>query len=54
MTALAFTDEQQIDELIATFWDDLEDDDTDDTEALWDDDQELEAFCLECCFGPEE
>jgi hypothetical protein len=51
MTALAFTDEQQIDELIATFWDDLEDDDA---IAFWDDDQELEAFCLECCFGPEE
>lgn len=52
MTALAFTDDQQIDELIATFWDDLEDDDT---IAFWeDDDQELEAFCLECAFGPEE
>jgi hypothetical protein len=52
MTALAFTDEQQIDELIATFWDDLEDED--ETVAFWDDDQELEAFCLECAFGPEE
>lgn len=46
----AFTDTLQIDEQ-ETFWDDLQDEiDT----CFWDDDQELEAFCLECCFGPEE
>jgi len=51
MTTFTLTDDQQIDELIETFWDDLEDDDT---FSLWDDDQDLEAFCLESCFGPEE
>jgi len=51
MTTFTLTDDQQIDELIETFWEDLEDDDT---FSLWDDDQELEAFCLESCFGPEE
>ena len=46
----AFTDYAQIDEQ-ETFWDDLQEEID---SCFWDDDQELEAFCLECCFGPEE
>jgi hypothetical protein len=46
----AFTDYAQIDEQ-ETYWDDLlEEIDS----CFWDDDQELEAFCLECAFGPED
>lgn len=45
-----FTDDLQIDEQ-ETFWDDLQDEID---SCFWDDDQELEQFCLECCFGPEE
>ena len=26
----------------------------DDWTAVWEDDQDLEAFSLECCFGPED
>ena len=46
----AFTDTLQIDEQ-ECFWDDLQEEID---SCFWDDDQELEAFCLECCFGPEE
>ena len=45
-----FTDDLQIDEQ-EIFWDDLQDEID---SCFWDDDQELEQFCLECCFGPEE
>lgn len=42
----AFTDSPQIDdEYVPT---------EDDWNAVWDDDQELEAYSLECAFGPEE
>jgi hypothetical protein len=50
MTALCFTDNLQIDEQ-ESFWEDLG---YEEQTYFWDDDQELEAFCLECCFGPEE
>ena len=50
MTALCFTDNLQIEEQ-ESFWEDLE---CEEETHFWDDDQELEAFCLECCFGPEE
>jgi hypothetical protein len=50
MTALCFTDNPQIDEQ-ESFWEDLE---REEQFFAWDDDQELEAFSLECCFGPEE
>lgn len=46
----AFTDYAQIDEQ-ETYWDDLQEEID---SCFWDDDQDLEAFCLECCFGPEE
>ena len=46
----AFTDNAQIDEQ-EMLWDDLQDEID---SCLWDDDQALEEFCLECCFGPEE
>ena len=42
----SFIDEVQIEEFM------IEEDDY--LSSVWDDDQELEAFCLECVFGPEE
>jgi hypothetical protein len=38
----AFTDEPQVEEMEEYLGD------------YWEDDQALEQFCLECCFGPEE
>lgn len=42
----SFIDEVQIEEFM------IEEDDY--LSSVWDDDQELEAFCLECVFGPDE
>jgi hypothetical protein len=42
----SFIDEVQIEEFI------FEEDDY--LSSVWDDDQELEAFSLECAFGPDE
>lgn len=42
----SFIDEVQIEEFM------IEEDDY--FSSVWDDDQELEAFCLECVFGPDE
>ena len=42
----SFIDEVQIEEFM------IEEDDY--LSSVWDDDQALEAFCLECVFGPEE
>jgi hypothetical protein len=33
---------------------DISDETRDEMAEAWDDDQALEAFSLECCFGPEE
>lgn len=43
-----FTDDSHIDEINDEQYDEEY------LSSLWDDDQELEAFSLECCFGPEE
>lgn len=42
----SFIDEVQIEETM------IEEDDY--LSSVWDDDQELEAYCLECVFGPDE
>jgi hypothetical protein len=44
-----FTDDSQIDEIMT---DDQYDEEY--LSSVWDDDQELEMYSLECCFGPEE
>lgn len=65
MTALCFTDAPQIDELPECWTSEeidlyLETEEPEEEEGPgwdlygWDDDQALEEYSLECCFGPEE
>ena len=43
-------------EMDTCLWDEIQDCEGEIFDQPWpmDDDAELEAFCLECCFGPEE
>jgi hypothetical protein len=52
MTAFAFTDAPQIDELPECWTSEEIDRYLEQEEQFWDDDAALESYSLECAFGP--